>query len=105
MIRDRADMMAALRSLKARYLEEGFLIEGVFGSYARGDYHEASDVDILYRLNETFLQRYQGFCGFKRLYEIKQELTKSLGKSVDLAPANNLSDTGEKYILKELVRV
>lgn len=94
-----------LKSLKQVLQKDGFIIDGVFGSYARDENTDASDVDILYHLEEDFYKNYGGFIGFKKLDEIKEFLSFSLGKKIDLAPKNNLSKTGQKYILSEVVYV
>ncbi len=94
-----------VKSLKSSLKNDGFIIDGIFGSYARGDYTKDSDVDILYHLDSLFFQKYSGFIGFKKLDEIKSTISKSLNKKIDLAPANNLSQTAKKYILSEVVYV
>jgi predicted nucleotidyltransferase len=94
-----------LKALNNELRDEGFVIDGVFGSYARGEQSEASDIDLLYHLDEKFYAKYGGFAGFKRLDEIKRLLAQRLQKEVDLAPANNLSQTAKKYILGEVVYV
>lgn len=94
-----------LKSLKQVLQKDGFIIDGVFGSYARDEDTEQSDVDILYHLEQDFYTNNSGFSGFKKLDEIKEFLSLSLGKKIDLAPKNNLSKTGQKYILSEVVYV
>lgn len=100
-----SEILEKLRELKEIYKKDGFIIEAIFGSYARGDYTKESDVDILYYLNEDFYKKYVGFSGFKKLEDIKSFISQTLHKKVDLAPKTNLSKTGKKYILKDLVYV
>ena len=92
-------------TLKQLLLVDGFIIDGIFGSYAREEETEDSDVDILYHLEDNFYKKYNGFSGFKKLDEIKKMISKSLNKSIDLAPKTNLSKTAKKYILSEVVYV
>lgn len=95
-----------LRRLKAELSKEGFHILGVFGSYARNEETEKSDIDILYRLEAPkFLSLYPGFRAFGRLTDIKQLLEKSLQKDVDIADIEALHEIGKKYILKDFVYV
>jgi predicted nucleotidyltransferase len=94
-----------IKSLKNSFKNDGFIIDGIFGSYARGENTKDSDVDILYHLDEVFFKKYNGFIGFKKLDEIKKQISKSLDKKIDLAPKNNLSKTAKKYILSEVVYV
>ncbi len=99
------ELIKKIKLLKQPLEKDGFVIDGFFGSYARNDYHFSSDVDLLYHLDRIFLEKYKGFAGFKRLDEIKMFLENELGKKVDLAPKNNLSQTAKKYILKDAVHV
>ena len=92
-------------SLKKRLLLDGFVIDGIFGSYARDEQDSDSDVDILYHLDKKFYEKYEGFVGFGKLDEIKKDISEKLGKKVDFAPKNNLSKTAKKYILQEVVYV
>ena len=99
------ELITAIKGLKNEFLEDGFVIDGVFGSYARGAYTKKSDIDLLYHLEEPFFKKYSGFIGFKKLDEIKQKLSNKLGKEIDLAPKDNLSNTARKYILSEVIYV
>lgn len=100
-----AFLMKKLKELKAKYEPEGFEIVGLFGSFARSQESSDSDVDLLYRITEKFVERNIGFFALARLEAIREELKKELGKDVDLSAENNLSRTGQKYILPELVHV
>jgi len=94
--------LTLLKEAKKHYAKEGFDIIGYFGSYARGEATPKSDIDILYELNEKFLQIYSGFLAFARLKEIKEELKKRFGIEVDISAKNSLSKTAHKYIMKDL---
>ena len=97
------ELIKKIKVLKEELKEEGFIIDGIFGSVLRKKNY--NDIDLLYHLNESFLKKYNGFKGFKRLEEIKKFLEIKVGKEVDLAPIDNLSKTGKKYILKEVLYV
>jgi hypothetical protein len=99
------EIITKLKQLKPKLTNEGFIILGIFGSYARGEETRKSDLDILYELNETFIKNYQGFTAFSRLNRIKQELQDIFGIEVDIAARSGLSRTGKKYILKDLQSV
>ena len=94
-----------IKKLKSILKKDGFIIDGVFGSIARGDYTNKSDIDLLYHLEEPFFTKYQGFKGFAKIEEIKEFLKKELKRDIDLAPTDNLSNTAKKYILKDLKSV
>jgi predicted nucleotidyltransferase len=101
----RTDLFDEVKKLKAKYEHEGFIILGVFGSYARGDETEGSDIDILYNLNKEFTAAYDGFDAFKRLAEIREELKLALRKDIDIVDESGLDRVAEKYILPEVVYV
>ncbi len=98
-------IIQTLKELNAELKRDGFLIVGIFGSVARGEEGKDSDVDLLYRLEEPFFQKYGGFYAFKRLEEIKQLIKKSIGKEIDFAPFNNLSKTAQKHIIDDVIYV
>ncbi len=102
---DNKQLINSIKSIKTDLLDDGFIIEGIFGSYARCDNTKDSDVDILYHLDSKFYDKYSGFFGFKKLDEIKKIISKHLNKNIDLAPSTNLSQTGKKYILKDIIYV
>ncbi len=94
-----------IRLLKEKYKHEGFIILGVFGSFARGDYRDDSDIDILYELKPEFYNRYPGFEIYPVLDNIERDIRKELNYKVDLANKNALNEIGYKYILPEVVYV
>ncbi|WP_297433764.1 nucleotidyltransferase domain-containing protein [Sulfurimonas sp.] len=98
-------MLQQIKILKKNLVDDGFVIDGIFGSYARDEFTEHSDLDLLYHLEDNFYKKYKGFMGFKKLDEIKEFISKKVNKKIDLAPKNNLSETAKKYILSEVVYV
>ena len=98
-----SSIVQTVSELKAKYSKEGFIILGVFGSYARNEEKEDSDIDILYVLNSNFKER-----GLKKVYRlglIKDSLQRDLGKSVDIINKEFLGDIGKRYILKDTIYV
>jgi len=94
-----------IKELKKQYINDGFVIIGIFGSYARNEETDKSDVDILYELTDGFMNRFKGFSAFYRLESIRNELVKSLGKEVDITDKEALGEMGKKYILGETLYV
>lgn len=99
------ELVKKLKKLNSILLSDGFVIDGIVGSYAHGDYTASSDIDLLYHVEKKFLNKYGGFTAFKKLTEIKAFLVKELEKEVDLIPSNNLSKTAKKFMLSKVVSV
>ncbi|RUM33498.1 MAG: nucleotidyltransferase [Archaeoglobus sp.] len=68
----------------------------IFGSYARGEQREASDIDLIVDFEEipTFIE----------LMKIQEELEKLLGVKVDLLTEESISPFIKPYI-KEVVTI
>ncbi len=99
------DIISILKTLKPDLARNGFIIDGVVGSYAHGDYTDESDVDILYHIEDTFVKKYEGFSAFSRIVEIKHLLSQKLQKEVDLIASSGLSETAKKYMLSKVLHV
>ena len=92
---------------KKKYLQEGFEIIGIFGSYARGNANKYSDVDIAYTLDfETFDKQFKGgFSKLLRIKEIKGELQKLLHLKVDLVSINSNNVKFKENIERDMLYV
>jgi len=99
------NVIEILQVIKPSLEKEGFAIDGVVGSYAYGDYTDESDVDILYHIEDRFMQKHEGFSAFSRIAEIKNMLTDRLGRDVDLIASRGLSKTAKKYMLSKVLNV
>ncbi len=69
---------------------------GLFGSYARNEETEKSDIDILYDFDA------QNFSLFD-LIDFEELLFKKLNKKVDLVPLKNIKPYFKKYIVDDLI--
>lgn len=67
---------------------------GIFGSMARGESNEDSDIDILYRFRETI--------GLFKLIGLQQDLEEKLDKKVDLVSEKYLNPKLRPYVLNDL---
>lgn len=99
------EVLSKLAELKPLYEKEGFVIKGIFGSVARGDEHENSDIDVLYALNPEFTKRHFGFYAVGRIEAIKEELREVFGCEVDLATIDNPSRVFQETIREESINV
>ncbi len=96
------EILNFLRENKQKYLIDGFIILGLFGSYVRGEETEESDIDILFEMTKTFYDKFPGWNAFPEIDKIKNELENKLGKKIDLTDKNALKKIGKKYILPEV---
>ena len=101
---DRQSILHNLKQIKPKYAKEGFIIEGLFGSYARDEADEKSDIDILIHTEPTFTKRY-GFASIARLNEIKEELSAYLKTPVDLASSSGMGTTAKKFIIDRTIYI
>lgn len=95
------EILNKLKELKPIYQQEGLEIVGLFGSYAKDNETEYSDIDIAYKLNyEEFSKKYVGgFSKLLRINSIKDELKSIFKKEIDFVPDSN------KKILKDIIYV
>src|SRR5690554_4349281 len=70
------------------------VIIGIFGSTARGDESENSDIDILYQLRDSVR--------LFKLIRLKDELEQKLNKKVDLISEKYTHPKLKPYIMKDL---
>ena len=95
------EILNKLKELKPIYQQEGLEIVGLFGSYAKDNETEYSDIGIAYKLNyEEFSKKYVGgFSKLVRIDSIKDELKSIFKKEIDFVPDSN------KKILKDIIYV
>ncbi|MDC0932704.1 nucleotidyltransferase domain-containing protein [Arcobacteraceae bacterium] len=88
---DKEDIVSKLKELKPRYADEGLILLGLFGSYAKGNPNNFSDIDIAYKLDyDKFSQKYKdGFSKLLRIDDIKNELQETFKTKIDFVPDSN----------------
>ena len=87
------DILNKIVEIKEQLLDDGFIIEGVFGSYTKDNFNEFSDIDILYNLDKSFKDKYQGFKAIARLDAIQKEVSFLLNIEADLVQKSSLKFT------------
>jgi len=81
-----------------QYIENNFSVNsiGLFGSFARDDFHAASDVDVLVTFSEPTFDHYM---------DLKFYLEDLFGRSVDLVLEENVKKRLQKTIIQDAVYV
>ncbi|HEV7348464.1 nucleotidyltransferase family protein [Telluribacter sp.] len=88
------EIEARIRALKPRLMEEYAVSKiGYFGSFARGNYHEDSDVDVLVDFERSV--------GWK-FFDLKELLESVLNKKVDLVTERSLRKSWRETILQQV---
>lgn len=70
---------------------------GIFGSYARGEEHEESDLDILVKFGKRL--------NLFDLIGLEQDLSETLGIKVDLVTENALSPLIKEFVEEDLKKI
>ena len=93
-----SQILTILREKKA-YLQQRYPISelGVFGSYARGDFNEKSDIDILVDFNG----RIDGF----EYIRLAHELEDTFNQKVDVVSRKGIKPQYLPYVEKSLIHV
>lgn len=99
------EILFALKKKKAELLPRGFIILGIFGSFARGEETENSDLDLLYELNMDFYNKYPGWEAPAVLQEIREEFSHFFQRKVDIANKNALRGISGENILSQVLYV
>ena len=86
-----------IRAHRGRLTEFGVSSLSLFGSVARGEATEASDVDLLVR--------FEGRATFDRYMDLKLFLEDLIGRRVDLVTEKALREEVRPYVEQELLRV
>lgn len=94
---DRKQIIERIQAHKARLTELGVSSLALFGSIARGDATESSDVDLLVRFNDR--------ATFDGYMDLKLFLEDLLGRRVDLVTEKALREEIRAQVEQELLRV
>lgn len=93
------DQIKALLQAHRPVLSERFKVReiGVFGSYARGDQTDQSDIDVLVEFSEPV--------GFFAFIDLEEYLQTVLGRRIDLVSKKALKPRIGRRILQEIVTI
>jgi len=95
-----------LKELKPKYEKEGLILLGLFGSYAKNEATNNSDIDLLYDINSSkFFNNTSNWGEFNKINIIKNELKEIFKKDIDLCSISGNSRTFKKFALKDAIYV
>ncbi len=92
----RDEILEALASERALFERYGVSAVSLFGSVARGESTEESDIDLLVEFSRPI--------GLLRFVELKRILEEVFGRTVDLVTPKALKPQLRDRILKEAIR-
>jgi predicted nucleotidyltransferase len=94
-MKTRDEILAYLRESRERFAQRyGVRRIGLFGSAARGEATEGSDLDVLVEMSEPTFDHYM---------DLKFELEDALGASVDLVLSDTVKERLRPIIEQEVV--
>ena len=101
----RGDAMLSLESVQEKiknlkpYLDKQYAVSGlyIFGSFARNEQTDASDIDILIDFRKT--------PDLLTFLEIEEFLSQKLGHKIDLVPRRKLKSRLREQIMEEALAV
>lgn len=97
-MKTKAEILSFLAQNREKFQEEFHILRiGLFGSYARGDQKENSDIDLVVEFEENTPD----------LYELKSELIEfikaKLGLEADICREKYIKPRFKEFILKEAI--
>jgi uncharacterized protein len=98
------EVLAKLRELKPAYAKEGFVIVGLFGSFAKGTDDENSDIDIAIKIDDDYLVKNDVWAYFDTINAIRQDVFMQLGRKSDILDIQSSSHIKAK-IEREMIYV
>jgi len=95
MITNTSDILNLIDARKDKISRLGIARVGLFGSFARGDQNQESDVDLLVEFKKN-QKNYRNYMGFVKLTE------KLFGREVEVVTPESLSPYIGPYIRREV---
>jgi predicted nucleotidyltransferase len=92
-----ARSLLALREREPSLRAKGVMHAAVFGSVARGDEHDESDIDVLVELSR------EARIGTSEMLQIERDLTGVLGRKVEVVSLGGLKSPKHDHIITEMI--
>lgn len=92
-------MAKEIEKIKSKIVEvlkkNGVVKAGIFGSYARGEQKQSSDIDLVIEVNGSLLD----------VIRIEREIKQKLRRKIDVLTYGAISPYLKERILKEQIRI
>jgi predicted nucleotidyltransferase len=92
---NRQEIMQTIRKHKSFFLAHGVKQLGIFGSYARDEAREDSDIDLIVEFDK-------GMKSYDNFIEISFFLENLFGRKIDLLTSESISPFFKSYIDKDV---
>jgi predicted nucleotidyltransferase len=99
---DQKTILTYLTEIKPELSRDGIEKIGLFGSFARYEADLLSDVDIVIKTTDSFIEQHQGAAGFIYLDALRQKIEQHLRRRVDLCDESGLKN---KKVLEDVIYV
>jgi len=99
------EILTFLNTLKPELTANGIISLGLFGSVAKDTNTKNSDIDIVYKTTDKFINQYKGWSAFTYLQtHVRDKISNKFNISVDMFDLNS-SSTIKHKIAKEAIYV
>ncbi len=97
------EILQTIRAFNRKYEKAGIRLMGVFGSYARDEATDFSDIDIAYRIDHTKFYPDNAFKKLEAIQEIREKLERAFKRKVDLVPYPKEDSPLKERLKKEML--
>ncbi len=98
-------IIRVVKHFNEEYVNSGFQLVSLFGSYAKGTYDVFSDIDLTYRIDHDRFYKDNAFAKLEELEKIQKELEKMFHKKVDLIAANTKNYRMQQSLKNEQILI
>ena len=99
------EIISFIRDINNQYQDMGFKIVSLFGSYARDEADDFSDIDLTYKINHDKFFKDNAYKKLEKLEEIKKLISKRFKTKVDFIPQNSKNRYIRENLQKEQILI